>query len=407
MPASWSTCCAFSIFSQASDVSAVRLTLDSNSRWINQIYLVARQEMEHLAIALNLLSIVGGEPHFDRPNFPIPKNRSLLDLPLCLERFGKNSLLRFIWYERPSYLTPKKPATNCFEKIDFDDTVGDQPHEKCGGLQIETLQALYEQIQIAFQNLDPREIFVGDPDRQFGKTFGYSIDMLTVQSVDDAVKAVGRILEQGEGIGANPANSDPHFARFTSILDELTELTERSSLKDLILEPALPVVANPSTRQNKFNFPVSLITDEKTVEVMHLFNDCYALLLVMLKSFFATQYNNFDPTPRCSSAMFYAAFFPMMTMVIRPIGEIICRLPAGDKFHGQNAGPSFELFEQPVKIQIEREWYVKQLQDLAARAIHTAHHSIDDSDLQQRMKYIYESLTSMRLHLDHIWQHGN
>src|SRR5215212_3858002 len=39
-------------------------------RWASLIALVARQEMEHLGLALNLLSAIGGTPSFSRPNMP-------------------------------------------------------------------------------------------------------------------------------------------------------------------------------------------------------------------------------------------------------------------------------------------------------------------------------------------------
>jgi hypothetical protein len=223
--------------------------------------------------------------------------------------------------------------------------------------------------------------------------------MMAVQSADDASQAINRILEQGEGIGDDPLSSDAHFQRFTTILADLEHPIEK------ILDAALPVVTNPATRPNPHGYPVSLITRPKTVEVMELFNDCYHTMLVMLKSFFATHFNFYVPQPRCDAAMFYAAFFPLMTMVIRPLGEILCRMPAGEKFGEQHAGPSFELFE-PLPIQTERSWYVGQLRSLARRT-KRAVKCVESESQKQRMHYVYENLTSTYLHLDHIWRHGN
>lgn len=44
--------------------------LERVRRWAMKITLITRQEMEHLGLALNLLSSIGGTPSFTRPNMP-------------------------------------------------------------------------------------------------------------------------------------------------------------------------------------------------------------------------------------------------------------------------------------------------------------------------------------------------
>src|SRR5215210_1968960 len=44
--------------------------LERVRRWSSSITAIARQEMEHLGLALNLLSSIGGTPSFTRPNMP-------------------------------------------------------------------------------------------------------------------------------------------------------------------------------------------------------------------------------------------------------------------------------------------------------------------------------------------------
>ena len=44
--------------------------LESVRRWGSQVFMVARQEMEHLGLVMNMISAIGGEPYFKRPNFP-------------------------------------------------------------------------------------------------------------------------------------------------------------------------------------------------------------------------------------------------------------------------------------------------------------------------------------------------
>jgi hypothetical protein len=48
--------------------------LEKTRGWGALMTLVARQEMEHMGLALNLLSAIGGTPYFRRPNFPQRKN---------------------------------------------------------------------------------------------------------------------------------------------------------------------------------------------------------------------------------------------------------------------------------------------------------------------------------------------
>lgn len=42
------------------------------SRWRKSVMSVALEEMAHLALVNNLLVFVGGSPHFNRPNLPVP-----------------------------------------------------------------------------------------------------------------------------------------------------------------------------------------------------------------------------------------------------------------------------------------------------------------------------------------------
>lgn len=49
-----------------------RIVLQRAQRWSAVLMLVARQEMEHLALVCNLLNAVGADLNFRRPNFPQP-----------------------------------------------------------------------------------------------------------------------------------------------------------------------------------------------------------------------------------------------------------------------------------------------------------------------------------------------
>ena len=81
--------------------------------WAQMLLLVARQEMEHLGLVSNLLTSVGGAPHFTRPNFP--QSPRFAELPFELVPFDEAMLHRFICLERPLD-TPWRDACGPFRE---------------------------------------------------------------------------------------------------------------------------------------------------------------------------------------------------------------------------------------------------------------------------------------------------
>ncbi len=62
--------------------------------------------------------------------------------------------------------------------------------------------------------------------------------------------------------------------------------------------------------------PVNPITAEPAASLVSLFNDAYTIMLVILNKFFATYSTSYIPEPRQQAALFYAAYFPLMTVGI-------------------------------------------------------------------------------------------
>jgi rubrerythrin len=62
----------FSAFSLKKDPDAEcsPAQLESVRRWASTIYMIARQEMEHLSLVLGMLTAIGEPPYLDRANFP-------------------------------------------------------------------------------------------------------------------------------------------------------------------------------------------------------------------------------------------------------------------------------------------------------------------------------------------------
>ena len=313
--------------------------------WTQTIFLVARQEMEHLALANNLLTAIGGAPHFDRPNFPQPAK--YFPKPMTLEAFSKDTIERFICFERPE-----------------DGTIPDfcREHESGGAslqvapqpITITSPGALYGMIRQGFQDLSASgaDLFVGPAAAQltgaplflnfprYGDTGGvYDIWLFPVTDLASAERAIDLIIEQGEG--APEAGEESHYERFRKVREAFLEMRKED------FEPALDVVPNPMLWHDMETPEGTKITHPDTRLVMDLFNGVYETLLLLLIRYCAQT----NETPEDLKALTYAVFFPMMTMVIRPLAEHLTTMPAyheddkrRKKDGPQRAGPSFEFY---------------------------------------------------------------
>jgi hypothetical protein len=87
---------------------------------------------------------------------------------------------------------------------------------------------------------------------------------------------------------------------------------------------------------------VHLIQDPTTAAVSDLFNACYAAMLQLLYRFF----QHTEETD-AELRMLGETAVQMMLQVIRPLGELLTRLPVGPQAPGMTAGPSFMLTSAP------------------------------------------------------------
>jgi ferritin-like protein len=327
--------------------------LDQARGWGSLITMVARQEMEHLGLVMNLRSAIGAPPSFSRPNFPQPATRyGKADIVSVLTRFSPDTIARFQKFEQPQPL----PADFCSMAVDearrhrehaialwqLAPAVTRSPLEPFD-FQFDSVQSLYESVRRAFRDLP--DLFIGSPQAQIfggpGSPYAglmddlnqYDVDLVRVTDRDSALKAIHIIVEQGEGIQAPPDYVEhTHYCSFTRILNEMPEAG---------FDAARPVVDNPLTVLHMdITTPgeVNLITNPDTLQVAVLFNRCYELMLVLLLYLYGSR----GRYPQRSLEFTNAIFFPLMTMFVRPIAEILTQLPAFADRPG-NAGPGFEL----------------------------------------------------------------
>jgi hypothetical protein len=359
--------------------------LERVRRWASLITLVARQEMEHLGLALNLLSAIGGTPSFSRPNMPQRLDYyGKANIKLALTRCDLETIERFQRFEAPDDIThPSKSAKSdskdeikpvdqkkanqwCKpdEGVSLDEvtakitapTRGElmkgAPHiDQLYGIGYESVQELYQKITLGFERLSQtmgeRNLFIGKAVNQiYGGPSSpqhgtmndlnqYGLDIIGVTDLASARQAIRMIVEQGEGIRVPPSYlPNTHFCIFTRIRQEMEE-------HRLGNKAARPVVPNPMTVWQPDVCPrkeVSLIKNAHTAEVAKLFNQCYEVMLYLLLYLYSDQVKTKEQT----DALMDAAFFPFMTMFVRPLAEILTELPAFDDKAG-NAGPGFEL----------------------------------------------------------------
>jgi hypothetical protein len=355
--------------------------LERVRRWSSSITLIARQEMEHLGLALNLLSSIGGTPSFTRPNMPQRADYyGQAGIKLELTRGDLDTIKRFQRFEAPDPLIkdlkPGEPIdqAKANDWCDRTDNVVTSRAQVIGLLERKakalkgapvtsfgwsSIQDLYQDIYEGFETLcaqpcGEKALFVGRPSLQiFGGPGGkqpvgsmddlnqYGVDLIGVTDLASAKQAITMILEQGEGISVKPSYLPwTHFCLFTGIREDM-EANDPDGLA------ARPVVRNPMTQRWPDVCPqdeVTLLTNPTTIEVAKLFNGSYELMLLMLLYL----YSDNIKTQEQVNGMMDGAFFPLMTMFVRPLAEILTELPAfNDSSEAKdgltNAGPGFEL----------------------------------------------------------------
>jgi len=309
--------------------------LEKMRLWEAWIMLIARQEMEHLGLVCNLLTAIGEAPNFQRPGFPVPVGALPLDEPFELIEFGAEFLQRAICYERPD--NPSASHLNRCQALMPDRSLTG-PH---------TIAALYDEIRQLFETLEPRRLFIGPPGAQltnrqvipvpvvgvspFGRAI-YEVQLAAVTDRPSAIAAVDQIIKEGEGTSS--AREDSHFGRFLTIYEQFQE--EQASG----FTPARPVLRNPQTTETvNATAGGHVITNRTTRPVAQLFDLIYGTLMLILIRFFAQT----DETETEAAALQRAAFFPMMTTAIRPLGEVLTMLPALDDGSDVRAGAPFQF----------------------------------------------------------------
>jgi hypothetical protein len=412
---------------RATSEGLTEVQLEKTRTWGGLVTVVARQEMCHMGLALNLLSAIGGTPHFQRPNFPQRKDHyGRMNIKSELTRFNPETIRRFQGFEAPhpppgpefcstrgssreelraqllapqvfAQRPPATPATIAAK--------GKRPRE----IEFTSVQDLYQSLATGFvtvtEKIGEKKLFIGDvnaeiwggPNTPYGAGSmddlnQYGLDIIQVVDLQSAIDAIVEIIEEGEGIQAPPDYIEhTHYCIFTDMLQEMQN--ERRKF-----DPARPVVRNPLTRMHPdITAPreVNLITRPETREIAGLFNLTYELLLMMMLFL----YGGRRKTLQQSVDLMNAIFFPLMTMFIRPLSETLTQLPAFKNKKG-NAGPGFELSQNRLVLpRPERVWgeFQRYFDILAWQFDHLWIYELRpaDDEIVLRLRYMAENMTRL------------
>ncbi len=335
--------------------------LEAVRRWERVITGVAVQEMLHLAQASNLLTAIGGMPHFRRPNFPQRARYYPPEVQLALMPFSEHALRHFIFLERPEDIDAQDAPE--FEILGTPFVAATGAELVPVAQEFVTVGQLYRSIEQGLRTLvekyGERKVFVGPSSVQAtGEYFRWS-DLVAVTDLESAIKAIEFVVEQGEGARGNW--QDAHYGKFLGVYQEYQAFLQQ----DPTFDPARPVVP-ARARLPRDVSEGELITDPRTAAVSDLFNGCYEALLEIMLRFFLHEDETRQELTVLSDTSVNAMF-----ALIAPLGRLLTMLPVGLNNPGKTAGPTFEIFRRSYILPHRKAaWAIlrERLQELAEGA---------------------------------------
>jgi hypothetical protein len=399
-------------------------------RWASTVYMVARQEMEHLSLVNSLLTATGGVPVFSHHNFPTiiewAKGPEALVaapatppcvLPFVLEKFSLNTVRRFTCMEAPHLRHVPEAERRDLEHWCYQDASGD-----CGCVEATSAQTkvprqslidtttitiggiedLYREIRLGLIWLSSQseaQLFDGHDSGQSEVPSEYDIYLFPIMDLESALAAVDTITRQGEGIDG-PPGFESHYKKFYAIAKEY----EAELSRDPDFEPARDLPDNPRAS----DYPEGSLARL----AVGVFEDGYATLLFMLTGYFQTYSGeSWTEPPYLSQALEQTSFAPLMTMFIRSLAEIITELPGTG---GKPAGPSFQLskkdrellLEPTNRIYTDMDFYVRRVETLVKglKALHE--HDALPRALKPKLEFMVQTNTRIVGNLRYVYENG-
>jgi len=377
----------YSIKTRLDEGGVTAAELDTIRGWKRKIAGVAVEEMLHLAQVSNILTAVGGAPHFARSNFPLPASTFPFGIRIALEPLSQSLIERFVCYEMPEQgvLAPEIMAQ-------YDDlrkrAAGAARHEVLReqnrvepfDIDFTTVGEFYHKIESAFDRIPQDRLFIGDPSVQANPQYlDLPKDLVQVVDAASARRAIEMIVEQGE----SPTSHHPqaHFVVFDSIRREYEALAAQARAEGRSFEPFRPMIDNPSTRGIGAVSGTNRITEPAGQELAGLFNSAYDLMLMMLVRFFAHGGESEEEL-----RLLARGTLRIMASGLRPLGEALAKTPAGPEYPGKTAGPTFG-FTGNIHLLAHKTaawiFFLERLYDLSARLTAIASHALLPQEVQE------------------------
>lgn len=312
--------------------------LDAIQRWRQDITTVAIEEMSHLATVCNLLSSLGAPAHLVHRNFPVEPGNHPAGVVVKLTPFDVQTLAHFVYLERP-------------EDADIQDGQGFAPAAHyvrdsrmdrlmTSATDYRTVGQLYRTIGLGLDALagriGPDRLFVGDPAHQLDAQTARLPDLKVVRCLRTAHAAIDEVVRQGEGAGADQANS--HYQRFLRIQGEYDQLLRaRPGFQPARASARNPVMRRPPTPEGKV-----WVTLEPAASLMDLGNALYNHSLRCL----ALAYAGVDAGLQ---RVLVQAGIELMHL-LGPVARVLGTLPASPDQPQATAGISFATLRSAAAL---------------------------------------------------------
>jgi CDGSH-type Zn-finger protein/uncharacterized Fe-S cluster protein YjdI len=299
-------------------------------RWHGQIMTVAMEEMTHLALVGNLVTALGGTPHFGRPNFPVDSGPYPAGFVIRLAPFCRETIQHFMYLERP--LHEQLQDASGFNAATTYSRTPPKGRLSPGARDYATVGELYEVIAEGLAGCAAAQgeaaLFVGDAALQVDAQLVPLKGMGVVTDLASAQAAIHTIVTQGEGAGT--AVHDSHFNRYCRIDAELAELLARNPA----FEPAWPAATHPV-----MNAPI-----RESAERVHISHPVQAQWLDIGNALYTTSLRclaqGFAAQTRADKALWISASYTLMH-ALPPVGKGLAARPAREGGSQVHAGLSF------------------------------------------------------------------
>jgi CDGSH-type Zn-finger protein len=340
---------AHSLKSDVSEGGMTEVQVEMVRRWKRRLSAVAVEEMLHLAQLTNVLTAIGGAPHFRRTNFPVPPSALPINDHMTLQPFSLETIERFMAIEMPEagILSAEEQeeaetvARRVCGRVGHAAAVESRPRLTTGcepfDVDFTTQAEFYHKIMTGIACIPEDELFIGPPEAQAKARYvGFEGDLYSVTDRASALAAIQNVIEQGEA--PTFAHPDAHFWVFRTIWREYREALQQSKAAGAPFDPVRPVVANPVTRFYDDAGGGTLISDPLTHQVADLYNGAYDTMLLMLLRLFAHGGETEAELEKLGRGA-----LRLMQSVSRPLGEALAKMPAGHgaRRKGKTAGPGF------------------------------------------------------------------